>query len=216
MVPERFITEYPARCMDLFALLEPVAREKQLVGSFSLVVATSVFLIPYERMKAAHPLNEGAPGEGLYDAIRQVERQPFHEAPFWEGALIHPWRFTRIMNDANWTQGWRDNAGQHPMHAHAENTIVRRTVGDVLRVVRNALAHGNVVYLDENGFETKGAPVQYLAFLSRYEESAEQRRQSETYRLAVTTEEGFLTFVKAWAGWLTEFPQDIMLLEAAH
>jgi hypothetical protein len=70
------------------------------------------------------------------------------------------------------------------------------------------LAHGNVVYLDENGFETRGAQVQYLAFLSRYEETQKQRERAKTYRLVVTTEEGFLHFVKAWAAWLAQFPAD--------
>ena len=71
MIPEKFVTEYPARCMDLFALLEPAAREKQLLGSFSLIVATSVFMIPYERMKARHPLNRGG-ANSLYAAIRHA------------------------------------------------------------------------------------------------------------------------------------------------
>jgi hypothetical protein len=38
-----------------------------------------------------------------------------------------------------------------------------------------------------------------LAFLSRYEETGEERDAQETYRLVVTTEENFLHFVKAWA-----------------
>jgi len=89
-------------------------------------------------------------------------------------------------------------------------------VSDVLRVLRNALAHGNVVYLDEKGLEVKGAKVQYLAFLSRYEETPEDREKSETYRLVATTEEQFLSFVKQWAKWLTTLPADDKLVEAAE
>jgi hypothetical protein len=202
--------------MDLFELMEPFARERQLLGSFSLVVVTSVFMIPYERMKGAHPLNKAGQGDGLYAAIRRVERQPFCQAEFWNGEQNRHWQFSRIMNDANWTQGWRDEDDLHPMRPDAANTIDRRAVNDVLRVVRNALAHGNVVYLDEQGLETKGAQVQYLAFLSRYEETPEQREQEETYRLAVTTEEGFLSFVKAWATWLAALPADQRLAEATE
>ena len=79
-------------------------------------------------------------------------------------------------------------------------------------MVRNALAHGNVIYLDKDGFETIGATVQYLAFLSRYEETAEQREHSETYRLVATTEESFLAFVKCWANWLNALPPDVRLV----
>jgi hypothetical protein len=97
------------------------------------------------------------------------------------------------------------------MAKDSDNTIAQQRVKDVLRVIRNAFAHGNVVYLDENGSETRGAQVQYLAFLSRYEENQKQRKRAETYRLVVTTEEGFLHFVKAWAAWLAQFPADRLL-----
>lgn len=133
MIPQRFVTEYPARCMDLFELLEPVAREKQLIGSFSLIVATSVFVIPYERMKAGHPLNQGARARDFYVAIRRVERQRFFQTDFWPDAPAYPWAFSRIMNDVNQTDRWRDEQGLHPMAGEAVNTIERRTVNEVLK-----------------------------------------------------------------------------------
>ena len=73
-----------------------------------------------------------------------------------------------------------------------------------------------MLYLDEDGFETKGARVQFLAFLSRYEETKEQQDMAETYRLVVTTEEGFLSFVKAWAAWLDRIQADQAIMEAAE
>ena len=73
-----------------------------------------------------------------------------------------------------------------------------------------------MVYLDERGFETKGAQVQYLGFLSRYEKTEEERTAAETYRLVVATEEGILHFVKAWATWLAAFEQDTQFLFAAE
>lgn len=95
MVSERFVTEYPQRCMELFSLMEPIACDRQLVGSFSLIVATSVFLIPYERMKMAHPLNQRAPEGQLYDAIGRIERQLFLDAEFWKNYPDVAWRFSR-------------------------------------------------------------------------------------------------------------------------
>ncbi len=216
MIPARFVTEYPKRCMELFEVLEGLARQKELVGSFSLVVATSVFLIPYERMKATHPLHRPEEEAGIYRAIRRAERQKFLEGEFWKKRPHQTWRYSRIMNNANRTLEWRDASDRHPMDAGAKNLINERCVNDVLRVLRNSLAHGNVVYLDETGFEKIGAKVQHLAFLSRYEESAERREQSETYRLVVTTEEGFLHFVKSWATWLSGMSQDLRLVQAAE
>lgn len=216
MIPERFVTEYPSRCMDLFELMEPIARDKELVGSFSLIVATSIFLIPYERMKARHPLNRGDQGPEIYSAIRRVERQRFLEAEFWRADRPQPWRLSRIVNEVERTDNWHDEQGRHPMAADAENRIERKTVGEVLRVIRNALAHGNVIYLDEHGFESRGAQLNYLAFLSRYEETEEQQKERETYRFVATTEDGFLEFVKSWAAWLAALPADSRISEAAE
>ncbi|MGC2223361.1 MAG: hypothetical protein WA624_13875 [Methylocella sp.] len=212
MIPQRFVVEYPQRCLKLLEAMEPFARQEQLVGSFSLLVASALFTIPYERLKAKHPLAAGGADSDLYDALRAVEGKKFLEADFWNGIQAHDWRFSRIMTSPETTRDWKDEKGMHPMGADAGNTIDERKTDAVLRVIRNALAHGNVIYLDKDGFETVGATVQYLAFLSRYEETEEQRKQSETYRLVATTEEGFLAFVKCWASWLNGFPPDVRLV----
>ena len=47
MVPARFVTEYPQRCLELIDALEETARRRELVGSFSLLAAAAVFVIPY-------------------------------------------------------------------------------------------------------------------------------------------------------------------------
>jgi len=90
-----------------------------------------------------------------------------------------------------------------------------RKADDVLRVIRNALAHGNIVYLNERGFEERDTKLQFLGFLSRYEETEEQKAKVETYRLVTTTEDEFLRFVKLWAKWISQFQGDDQLSEAA-
>lgn len=216
MVPERFVTEYPERCMQLFKLMEPIAEHEQLIGSFSLIVATSIFLIPYERMKARHFLHDPIRETKIDIEIKRVERQKFLQGEFWDSPPNHGWRFSRIMSHVNYTDDWRDQDKIHPMDPRARNKIGQKTVNDVLRVIRNALAHGNVVYLDERGFETRGAKLVYLGFLSRYEEQEGQRSQAETYRLVVTTEHNFLHFVKSWASWLSRMPREHEFLAAAE
>lgn len=213
MVPQRFVVEFPERCLTLLEMLEPHARKTELVGSFALLVASAAFLIPYERMKSKHPLHNR--DDDLTKALRKLDskEQRFVAAPFW--ADVSAWRYSRIVKDVNNTFRWRDEKGVHPMGAKAENSINKRTPGDVLRVIRNALAHGNVVYLNAEGCEEQGAKVQYLGFLSRYEESEEQRKAAETYRLVATTEDTFLAFVKAWAEWISKFNRNTDLIEAA-
>ncbi len=195
--------------MDLFSTIEQVARERDLVGSFSLIAATSVFLIPYERMKSRHRLHRPKTESEIDKAIRRVELQLFAEAEFWKEKRPDDWRLSRVVSNIEQSSYWKDVDGQHPMNKNSRNDIYRKDVNTVLRVIRNALAHGNILYLDENGIETSGTKMRYLAFLSRYEETEEQRKSGETYRIASTTEDGFLDFVKCWVRWLTELPGDV-------
>lgn len=215
MIPERFVVEYPQRCMEILDMSEGLARERELLGSFSLIMASSLLLIPYERMKKAHPLGEAVREPEIYSAIRSVERKRFLQTDFWGEVPPGEWRYSRILNDVNQTDRWQDADRRHPMDKDAVNGINDRDTGGIIRVLRNALAHGNVVYLDAEGFERRGAQVQYLAFLSRYEETEERREQGETYRLVATTEEGFIAFVKAWASWLCKLPYDQRLFADA-
>jgi len=216
MIPARFVVEYPQRCLDLIEALEPTARKREIVGSFSLLVAAAVFVIPYERMGSQrHPLHKPARDVDLFRALKSLRKKPFITAPFWNGAPPNAWRFSRVMSNANDTAGWMDEAGHHPMTAYATNSVQDRSADDVLRVIRNAPAHGNIVYLNESGFEERGTKLQFLGFLSRYEETEEQKVKAETYRLVATTEDEFLRFVKLWAKWVSRFQGDTLLSEAA-
>ncbi len=71
----------------------------------------------------------------------------------------------------------------------------------VLLTIRRALAHGNVVYLDDAGHERPGSQVRYLAFLSRHEDGA-------SHRVVMFGQEDFLLFLKAWISWLQAFPAE--------
>ena len=70
--------------------------------------------------------------------------------------------------------------------------------GHLGNVGRNALAHGSVVHLDENGREEPGSEVRHLAFLSK-------SRGEDIHRVAIFGEEDFLAFLKAWILWVKTF-----------
>src|SRR5438105_2571301 len=96
MIPERFIVEYPERCLDLLKVLEPSARRKQLIASFSLLAACSVLTIPFERSKAGHPLRDREHHPGVASALDRIMKQKFVEAELWCGEYPDAWRFTKI------------------------------------------------------------------------------------------------------------------------
>lgn len=201
MIPERFVTEFPKRCGELLALLEHGARGKRLVGSFALLVASAAFTIPFGRMtENHHPL--GKPERELSLAIKKLKNCQFLDAPFWGGIELDFFRYARIANDPEEASRWRDANNKHPIQSTETKD------GDtILRTVRNALAHGNVVYLDKHGHETPGNRLQYLAFLSKHDDE-------KSYRVAIFSVESFLTFVKAWIAWLQTFTPERELVFA--
>lgn len=101
------------------------------------------------------------------------------------------------------------------LHGRANNKIDAANVDKVIRVIRNALPLGSIVYLDKDGFENHGEMVKCLAFLSRYEEDEKSRAKAETYRLLATTEESFFGFLRCWASWLHRQGSDTQLKQAA-
>lgn len=206
MIPQRFATEYPERCLHLLDAFEPIAQERDLYGTFSVMLAASILIIPWERANGRHPLTQEQGGD-LNTGLRRLERQRWLVADFWQGTPAGEWRFSRIMGDPNAVHAWQDEEGQ-PSFSPEANTVGRRRVGEVFRVLRNALAHGNIVYLSEHGQETAGARVQHIAFLSRYEETPEQREAAETYRVVTVRETDFLPFVRAWALWVYHHHRD--------
>ncbi|RVI34225.1 hypothetical protein [Sinorhizobium meliloti] len=205
MIPERFVTEYPERCGQLLDMLERPARDADLLGSFALLVASAAFTIPFGRMvEKGHPL--GAPEDALYKAVEGLKKLSFADSPFWGGAKPGFFRYAKIATNPEDSAGWLNEKGEHPLKSSEA-----KDANIVLRTIRNGLAHGNIVYLDKNGYEAAGNRLVYLAFLSKHE-------SGNGYRVAIFDEESFLTFLKGWIGWLQGFPLErkLAFAEAAE
>lgn len=214
-VPDRFAIEYPRRALELLGMLEAPAREHNLLGSFGLLAASAILTIPFERMRTSHFLHNEVRDADLVKNLKALEKTVFLKAPFWRSEPdAGVWRQSRIVNGVDEVFGWLDQDSRDP-RSEESNTIKTRKASEVLRVLRNALAHGNIIYLDKNGQEIAGNQMIYMAFLSRYEETSKQRAQAETYRVVITTEEAFLHFVKSWAEWISSLDLDPRLAAAA-
>ena len=171
--------------------------------------------IPFERMRDAHFLHDQNRDNDLAGAVAALGKLRFAKAPFWEGNPPATWRLSRIMKHVNQVDQWVDQHDVHPCSKHAANIVEAKPVTEILRILRNALAHGNIIYLNKNGREVPGERMEFIAFLSRYEETEAQRNVMETYRVLIIPEMDFLTFVKQWAGWIVAIPRDQQIVEVA-
>jgi hypothetical protein len=196
MIPLRFITEFPERCELLISMLENFAREKRLLGTFSLLAAAGAFTIPFSRVaEGDHPLGNKEPE--IEKAIKGLKKVNFLEAPFWPKKSDIFFRYAKVVTDPEIVSNWADELDQHPFFSKE-----KKDARTVLRTIRNALAHGNVAYLDKNGREIPESRVEYLGFISRHDDEV-------SHRVVIFSEESFIQFLKVWLAWLQTFPQPI-------
>ncbi len=203
-VPRRFAIEYAERCLQLMDHLKDFAKEADLVGSFSLLVAGTVLTMPYERMKAGHFLHQPEDGD-LSEALKLLRKTTFRNAPFWRDEPPEGWRQARLLGEVRDAHVWRDTKGRHPFSHGAENSIGRRSTDEVIRVIRNALSHGNVVYLNKYGFDVPGEQMCFLGFLCEYEQENAIEGAIPQYRLVAAPEPEFFRLVNDWAHWISQF-----------
>lgn len=208
MIPERFSTEIPQRMRSLLDALEPIARQKDLLTSFTLMAAMPILIIPLERIAKnrvgpRNEINDVKKARNFSSAWTEVKSKKFtheflpsrEERPRWRYLIIPK---IQIDNPTS----WKDSLGRHPIQPGAINEIDAQDVENILTVMRNALAHGSIVFLDENGEEKPNRRVTFIAFVSRVQV---QERPSVDFRVLIVDEESFLTFLKRWTEWISKF-----------
>lgn len=210
MTPERFCTEVPQRMRRLLDVMHQIAKQQDLTTSFTLMVAMPLLMIPLERTNTRRSvINDVDEAHSFVAALRRLKRQPFWEAFLRDSEQLHKWRYVEITRKIDRPSEWRDTLDRHPMQPGARNDIKEQDVENVLLTLRHALAHGNVVYLNEDGDEAPGRRVTHLAFVS------DPRSGSAGYRVLIVEENAFVEFLKAWADWVARFNVDSSLRRAA-
>jgi len=67
----------------LLEAFEPIVRDRDLTGTFSVMLVSSVLLVPLERVKAAHPLPQECESN-LAAALGRLDAQKWSAAKFFE------------------------------------------------------------------------------------------------------------------------------------
>ncbi len=209
MTPERFCTEVPRRMRRLLDAMYPVAQQQDLTTSFTLMVAMPLLMIPLERTNTRNTMNDVEGAHSFVGALQQLKRQPFWEEFLRVPEQLHKWRYVEISRKIDSPSEWRDTLDRHPMQPGARNDIKEQDVENVLLTLRHALAHGNVVYLNEDGEEAPGRRVTHLAFVSK------PHNGRAGYRVLIVEETAFMEFLKAWADWVGRFNVDSSMRRAA-
>jgi hypothetical protein len=195
VIPNYFIIEFSERCGQLLEALEGAARKQELLSSAALLIAAAALTIPFVRAtESNHPLDkENKRPRDITRAIKKLKKIDFLDAPFLKSERLASFRYAKIVNDINDIGKWRNEKGEHPLRSSE-----KKDAKTVLRTIRSALAHGNVVYLDSDGQETPGNRVSYIALLDKHDDNV-------THRAVIFDEEDFLLLVKRGVQWLKTF-----------
>jgi hypothetical protein len=142
-----FIHDFPARCRDVLEVAYGPAQAKDREVTLLIMTATAAFLVPFERLRAEeHP----AQNRQLYPELaRQLDfalREPFLESPFHDG------------DPGSWSVGKIDNPEASTQHKPLTN---QTPAGQVLAIIRNSLAHGNLFTIGG-----RDLPIKALLFFS--------------------------------------------------
>lgn len=212
--PQNFSIDIPRRCQMLIDELWPLISEKRddgslpLNASFLLAISTPMINLPIERIwkpemgHAVGHLNDGVLSSRLAGAMRKnIGNRPISQAPFYQPDV---WRYHYLPKGTglpDLSQGGLPadvgTAFELPAGLTAGAAL---TAALFCKVLRNGLAHGGVLYLDEHGRSTPGAPVRAFCFVS----TKEKDRRIEGLHFLRVGMKNYRAFLQLWAKWLQD------------
>lgn len=178
--PQHFGIELPQRCLTLLDSLWGVASETYSERTSHLGPLTSTFLISMSMPIINIPIERIERNLGLRDAEgyaddRHIDpevaeafeivlkRGRLGQAPFYEPDT---WRFFQYRgNTINLSRNLPEEIADELDKDEAAQRASEMNTSQWLSVLRNALAHGGILYLNEHGRSSHDAPVKMFGFV---------------------------------------------------
>lgn len=219
--PSNYSLELPQRCLSLLDKLWPYARTifpadrpdlGPLTSTFLISMSMPIINLPIERIErrsggeAHHYASDRPINAAVTDAIIEtLQKRPFGSAPFFvDGA----WRFATCATPPfpNIARGLPENIARELSGEQAAKDAARMPASQWSSILRNALAHGGIAYLNDQGRSTYGEPVKMYAFASgKYDEQSVQRpKPLKAVHFLRISEIDYRDFLCRWVGWLQD------------
>lgn len=228
--PQHYSIELPGRCMELIDRLWPAASEIRggerpdlgpLTSTFLLSMSMPILDIPVERIERQI---DKADGEGYADdrllnknAVKAfkdvIRRGQLQAAPFYRDGA---WRFHSMKEGPfpNIADGIPDALADALSTEASIEAARKMNAQQWISIIRNAMAHGGIAYLDEHGRSSHGTPVKMYAFVSgKYGKPKCLHAETdcrnglgalEGLNILRVSETDFRDFLRAWVVWLEE------------
>ncbi|MEP2532694.1 hypothetical protein [Shimia sp.] len=229
--PNHYGIELPARCLQLVDGLWEQAESIHggnrpdlgpLTTTFLISMAMPIINLPIERIERHinkdpgyaddRKINEKA--VEAFDAV--VRKGTLAAAPFYEDGA---WSFLALREEPlfNIADGIPQETADRLGSDEASENARRMPANQWVSILRNALAHGGIVYLDEDGRSGHDRPVKMYAFVNgKYGRRDCQHGEGhcptglgnlEGLNILRISEDSFRSFLRTWVEWLQESEQ---------
>lgn len=213
MIPKHYSLEVPERCLRLIdELWTPVNRVKvpgeeyagPLTTTFLLALAGPIINMPLERIQKQTSTTDGyandtGVNQALSDAFDKAFKLPMSKATFFEQG---EWSYVKWSDTSlNLANALPDLLCAQLSANQAFKAAADMDLKQWASIIRNALAHGGVVYLDADGFSTGDNNASVLCFVSgKYDEKTRALLHLNCLRIS---EIKFRSFLRLWVAWMT-------------
>lgn len=207
--PTHFSLEVPKRAhqllRDLYELLtDSEGTRLPLKATFLLSISMPIIILPYERIlqykrrQSRIHMNDAVLNTRLADAVDEaIDLQgQIHQTEFFIGS----WEYTSLEKGPgfpNLAKGLPENIAEQLDSPDAMEAARNLSAFRFCNILRNALAHGGVLYLDERGRSRFGAPVHRFAFVSTNTPNNPTKLHFLRIEMA-----HYRAFLERWVDWL--------------
>ncbi|RWF91519.1 MAG: hypothetical protein EOQ45_25500 [Mesorhizobium sp.] len=219
--PTHFSLEVPKRAHQLLRDLYEQLSDSEgtrlpLKATFLLSVSMPIVILPierilnYKRKPADVHMNDAILNGRLADAVdRAIDlHAKVHTAKFFTGS----WQYATLEKGSGFPNlaavGLPENIATHLDSPQALEDARNLSANRFCKILRNALAHGGVLYLDQHGRSCSGAPVRRFAFVS----TDSPKKPTKLYFLRIKMVD-YRAFLQRWVDWLNEEAMEEILAE---
>ncbi len=228
--PKHYSIELPARCLKLIEDLSPFAEKVYDTADVNLGPLTSTFLIsmsmpiinlPVERIERQvdQPADQSYANDGTLDTQvvdkfnSTIRKGKLGEASFYEAGS---WSFVQVCAKqlSNIAHGIPEDITEQLSDKAGATSAEDMPASQWVSILRNALAHGGIAYLDGNGKSTYDKPIKMYAFVSgKYGrlkcehavgECLNGPSDLEHLNILRISESNYRNFLVKWVTWLNE------------
>lgn len=187
---KNFVDDFPRRCREILEFAGKPALFRGREVTLALMVASSGLVVPYERLKpdggeVDHPSGDNKKFSAASEKLKALLEESFLSSPVW-GAPVSTWHFGKLKSVTGDPDSWEGLRNRQPVQPE-------KTVGNVLRVIRNALAHGNIL--------TFKNPIAAIIFIKA---NVNGKKEVRDYSFVFVAPADFQLFLERWFEFLAQ------------